>query len=550
MNAGVVDTYVQDNLPLPEVLPSIGWFGHEPKSYPEQLNCVAEFLDKALSEGHGARPALRWPGGSCTYRELHDQVNRCANVLVHDFGVVPGERVLLRATNHPLLVTAWLAILKAGAVAVTTMPLLRAHELTHILETARVNLALCDADLMGELSEAVARVQYAPRASAALRAGSSDSIESKMARASPDFVPHLTSADHPAIIAFTSGTTGSAKAAVHVHRDLMVVGDVVLGSIVDARPDDVFVSTAALAFTFGLGALILFPFRARASALLIERPNVDELLTAVQEHQATILFTGPTMYRRLARVIQSLPKNPLRTCVSAGEHLPPAVYDEWLALTGLRLINGLGTTEMLHIFLSAEPAGTVSGSTGKPLPGYEVRVVDADGNNVAPGVPGRLAVRGPTGCRYLANVARQREYVRAGWNFTGDIFVVDSDGYYWFRGRADDLIISAGHNIAGVEVENVLLSHPKVSECAVVGIPDDERGQVVKAVVVLSDSRDASSETVAELQRHVKHNLAPYKYPRRVEFVAQLPKTSTGKVQRSKLRDAEIGPPPHSVESP
>jgi 2-aminobenzoate-CoA ligase len=252
------------------------------------------------------------------------------------------------------------------------------------------------------------------------------------------------------------------------------------------------------------------------------------------------------MYRRLARVVQSLPENPLRTCVSAGEHLPRSVYDQWLALTGLQLIDGLGTTEMLHIFLSAPPASIVPGSTGRPLPGYEVRVLDADGNNTAPGVPGLLAVRGPTGCRYLANVARQRDYVRAGWNLTGDIFVVDTDGYFWFRGRADDLIISAGHNIAGVEIENVLLTHPKVSECAVVGIPDDERGQVVKAVVVLVDSTDANSETVAELQRHVKHNLAPYKYPRRLEFVAQLPKTSTGKVQRNKLRTADIGPSQHA----
>jgi 2-aminobenzoate-CoA ligase len=529
-----VDTFARDHLPPLEQWPEL-IFETPALQYPARLNCVAELLDKAVAAGHGERPAIRAPRRVLTYTALLELTNRIARVLREDLGLMPGNRVLLRAPNNPMMAACWLAVVKAGLIAVATMPLLRARELTQVIERARVNAALCDASLREEME--LARVQC-PGLGAVLyfntdAAGSLDALQAGKPSA---FDAVDTSAQDVCIIAFTSGTTGVPKGTMHFHRDVLAICDCFPPACLQATPDDIFCGTPSLAFTFGLGGLLLFPLRVGASSVLIERLTPTLLLSAIEERRATICFTAPTFYRQMAPVSFEYDIASLTRCVSAGEALPLATRELWEKETGVRLIDGIGATELLHIFISAAGDEIRPGATGKPVPGYHACVLDAQGRALPPGQVGRLAVKGPTGCRYLAD-ERQTSYVQNGWNLTGDAYLVDEDGYFWYQARTDDMIVSAGYNIAGPEVEAALLLHPAVAECGVVGVPDEARGQVVKAVVVLREGHAAGPEMAKTLQDFVKQTIAPYKYPRAVEFRDALPRTETGKLQRFKLRE-------------
>ncbi|MEX0733635.1 MAG: AMP-binding protein [Steroidobacteraceae bacterium] len=523
-----MDTFAKDGLPPKELWPRLH-FDLPELRYPDRLNCATVLLDDAIAEGHGERPAILTDAGTITYRELLGRANRIANVLT-GAGVAPGNRVLLRGYNGPEMYAAWLAVMKTGAIAVTTMPMLRAPELTAIVAKARPAFALCDHRLQSELQAVTAEGGVGTT----ITWGAGD-LQARMAKASDRFVNADTAADDVCLLAFTSGTTGQPKACVHFHRDVLAMADVVARHLLHTVPDDVYAGSPPLGFTFGLGALLVFPLRFRAATVPIEAPAPATVLAAIEHHGVTCLFTAPFAYRALAAELAGRDLSSLKRCVSAGEFLPKSVSDTWFEKTGIRIIDGIGATEMIHIFISASGDEIRPGSTGKPLPGYRACVLDDDGKPLPPGSAGRLAVTGPTGCRYLDD-ERQRDYVLDGWNVTGDLYRVDEDGYFWFVSRADDMIVSAGYNIAGPEVEWALLAHPAVRECAVIGAADPERGTIVKACVVLAAGRVGDIALVKELQDFVKQRIAPYKYPRVIEFLETLPKTATGKLQRKALR--------------
>lgn len=540
---GHVDTFCADHLPPRDLWPVRDWSGVPELTYPSRLNCAAELLDRAMENDHGERCALRWPGGEWTYRELFENANRIAHVLVDDLGMVPGNRVLLRAPNNAMLAACWFAVLKAGGVVVCTMSLLRERELQYLADKAEIALALTDARVADDCERAFrTRRDGTARVGATVVTFNSDvagSLETLMWSKPGTFENCDTSAEDVAIVAFTSGTTGEGKGTMHAHRDILAITDCFPRYVLRPRPDDVFCGSPPLAFTYALGGLLLFPMRFGASALLLEEATPPLLIKAIAKHKPTICFTAPTAYRAMTAMVGDHDVSSLRKCVSAGEPLPASVFEKWHGATGISIIDGIGATEMLHIFISATDAEMRPGATGKVVPGYQARVVDDDGNECAPGVVGRLAVRGPTGCRYLDNIERQQEYVRDGWNYTGDSYLRDEDGYFWYQARTDDIIISSGYNIAGPEVENVLLEHTAVQECAVVGMPDEERGRLVTAIVVLRPGRAGDAALVKELQDFVKARIAPYKYPRAVEFVEALPRTNTGKLQRYRLREGQ-----------
>jgi 2-aminobenzoate-CoA ligase len=529
-----VDQFARQMLPPRDLWPEIS-MGE--LRYPERLNCAAELLDAMVERGTGDRVALRFAGGTWTYRELLEHANRIAQVLTKDLRLVPGNRVLLRGPNNPMMAACWFAVLKAGGIVVCTMPLLRARELAYLIEKARIGLALCDARVLQELEHAASSARSLRRIVefGTDAAGSLDTL----ARSKPaTFANVATTADDVALIAFTSGTTGQAKGTMHFHRDVLAICDLFPRHVLRPTRDDVFCGSPPLAFTFGLGGLLLFPMRIGASTILLEQTAPAQLLQGMQDFRATICFTAPTAYRAMAVSCAGFDLSSLKKCVSAGEHLPAATFEKWRAATGLRIIDGIGSTEMLHIFISASGDDIRVGSTGRAVPGYRARVVDGDGHEVPTGTIGHLAVQGPTGCRYLDDTERQRAYVKNGWNLPGDSYRVDEDGYFWYQARTDDLIVSSGYKISGPEVENALLDHPSVAECGVVGIPDEERGCIVKAFVVLRPGTAATEATVKELQEFVKSQIAPYKYPRSIEFVPTLPRTETGKLQRYRLREA------------
>ncbi|WP_304307700.1 AMP-binding protein [Pseudacidovorax intermedius] len=531
-----VDTFAREHLPPPEQQPEF-IFELPALQMPARLNCATELLDRHVAEGRGDRLCILAPGLRWTYAELQDKANRIANVLVKQMGLVPGNRVLLRAPNNPMLAACWFAVMKAGGIAVATMPLLRAKELVPILEIGQVTHALCDAALAEELALAA---QKAPvlRHIRHFHADGPEGLEALMAEASPVFDNVDTAADDTCLFGFTSGTTGVPKATMHFHRDVMAVCHCWPPHLLRPTADDVFIGSPPLAFTFGLGGLVLFPMHVGASTVLLEKAGPAQLLQGIQDFAATVLFTAPTSYRLLAEQGAVLRATPLRKCVSAGEALPATTRALWKQATGIELIDGIGSTELLHIFISHDEASARPGATGKPVPGYRARIVDEEGHEVPPGTVGRLAVQGPTGCRYLSD-PRQAQYVQGGWNLTGDAYVMDADGYFFYQARTDDMIISAGYNIAAPEVEEALMQHPAVAECAVIGAPDADRGQIVQAFVVLRAGQGEAGEAmVRTLQDFVKATVAPYKYPRSVVFVAQLPRTQTGKLQRFVLKQA------------
>jgi len=527
------DTFARDHLPPRELWPEIDLSGVPTLARRARINAAAELLDARVAAGDGDRPALVFPGGRWTYAELLENANRIAGVLRGELGLVPGNRVLLRGFNSPMMAAAWFGVLKAGGIVVATMPLLRSREIAALLDRARIRFALCDARLMEEMPAHAPSLER----TVVFGAAGDESLEARMARQPAAFANVETSAEDVALLAFTSGTTGQPKGAMHFHRDLLAAADTFSAHVLRPGPDDLFCGSPPLAFTYGLGGYLIFPMRVGAATLLLEQATPPQLLQGIQDHRATVVFTAPTAYRAMSPLAKDHDLSSLKKCVSAGETLPLATFEAWREATGLRIIDGIGSTEMLHIFISAADDDIRPGSTGRPVPGYSATLLGDDGQPVAPGELGRLAVRGPTGCRYLDDDERQRKYVENGWNITGDAYRMDEDGYFWFQARNDDMIISSGYNIAGPEVENALLEHPSVLECACVAAPDEERGHVVKAFVVLRDGCAPGDDTARALQEFVKRQIAPYKYPRRVEFVESLPRTATGKLQRFRLRE-------------
>jgi 2-aminobenzoate-CoA ligase len=531
-----VDTFARDNLPPFDQWPDL--ILERPEfQYPEQLNIAVELTDRLVERGCGDRVALIGNGRRRTYKELTDWSNRLAHALVENYGIEPGNRVLIRSGNNPALVAAWLAATKAGAVVVNTMPMLRAGELAKIIDKAEISLALTDSRIADELVVTAKNSRFLKQVVSFDGTSNHDAELDRIALdKSVKFDAVKTSHDDVALLGFTSGTTGEPKATMHFHRDLLIIADGYAQEVLNVTPDDVFVGSPPLAFTFGLGGLAIFPLRFGATATLLENASPANMIEIIETYKATICFTAPTAYRAmLAAMDNGADLSSLRIAVSAGETLPPPVFEDWTRKTGKPILDGIGTTELLHIFITNRIGDACAGATGRPVSGYEAKIVDAYMNEVAPGTVGRLAVRGPTGCRYLAD-ARQKSYVCDGWNLTGDAFLRDAEGRFHFAARADDMIVSAGYNIAGPEVEAALLSHPDVSECAVVGATDSERGQIVSAYVVLKPGVIGDPLCVKRLQDHVKAVIAPYKYPRAVSFVDALPKTQTGKIQRFKLR--------------
>jgi 2-aminobenzoate-CoA ligase len=524
-----LDTFCRDRLP-----PLVQWpefrFDLPELNYPERLNCAAELLDVTAARDGADRPCLLSPTETWTYGETVRRTNQLARVLTEDFGLRPGNRVMLRGPNAPWLAAAWLAVIKAGGVAVTTMALLRPREIATIVGLTEPSLALCDHRFAADLAAG------APGLTAIVYGGDGpDDLAGRCAAKDGTFTPVDTAADDVAMLASTSGTTGQPKVAMHFHRDVLATADTFSKYLIKPHRDDVFTGTPPLGFTYGLGGLLLFPLRAGASTLLIERATPAELADAIAAHGVTVLSTAPTAYRAMLAAGKAPALKQLRRCVSAGEHLPRSVWEDFRQATGLAIIDGIGSTEMLHIFIAAADDDIRPGSTGTAIPGYRATILDERGEEAPAGVPGRLAVQGPTGCRYLSD-ERQLTYVQHGWNITGDTYIRDADGYFWYQARSDDMIISAGYNIAGPEVEEALLGHPDVLEVAVIGAPDPGRGMVVQAYVVLREGAAADPAKVAELQDFTKSSIAPYKYPRMIEFVSELPKTISGKTQRYRLR--------------
>lgn len=539
-----IDTFAADNLPPRDQWPEFDFDSLDIlKNYPDRMNSGVILLDHMCETGHADSPVLHYEDTTWSYGDLRDLSDRIARVLVEDHGLVPGNRVLLRAPNNPMLVACWFAVLKAGGICVTTMQLLRARELVYIVEKAEIRHALCDITLAEAMEETCSRKPELEHTLYFSALGKEDaSLDKAAAAAEPGFVPCDTAADDTALIAFTSGTTGSPKATMHFHRDVIAMCDCFPRSFNMAEPHDIFTGTPPLAFTFGLGGVTCFPMRFGASTRFFPGPlSPEDMLKAIEKYRITSLYTAPTMYRLLAEMAHEYDISSLAKCVSAGETLPKATWEAFFNATGLRIVDGLGSTEMIHIFVAASREDMRAGYTGKAIPGYRAKIVDEDGNDLGPNQPGLLAVQGPTGCRYLAD-ERQSVYVKDGWNYPGDMYEMNEEGYFRYVARADDMIISAGYNISGPEVENALLDHEAVAECAVIGKPDTARTNIVKAFVVLRTGFDAGAEMTKALQDYAKNEIAPYKYPREIEFVESLPKTETGKLQRFRLRNQETGP--------
>jgi len=529
--SGHADTFCRDNLPAAPERPEF-LAGGEAPAYPDRLNAAVELLDRTVDKGLGDKVAIYTAAETLTYRQLLERANQTANLLVDDLGIVPGNRVLLHGFNGIPLSVAWYAVLKAGGVAVTTMPMLRAGELAKIVTKAEVNFALCDNKLRQVVEDA--REMTGKLSCIADWAGDG-AFEASVASKPILFDNADTARDDVALLACTSGTTGEPKACAHFHSAILAMADTFSSHCLEPQPDDVFAGTPPLAFTFGLGAFLVFPARAGISVAFPDRPGFEALCETIARFKVTTSFTAPTGYRAMMELWDQHDLSSLAKGVSAGEHLPAATSDAFFDRTGIRLIDGIGATEMIHIFISSTADKVRPGATGQVVPGYQARIVGEDGDTLPSGETGKLALKGPTGCLYLCD-DRQAQYVRDGWNYTGDLYTRDADGYFWYVSRADDLIVSSGYNIAGPEVEQALLGHEAVAEVAVVGLPDPERGAVVSAFVVLAEGHGGDAELVEALQTHVKAEIAPYKYPRRIEFVDALPKTQTGKIQRFKLR--------------
>ncbi|MGG7035462.1 MAG: AMP-binding protein [Flavobacterium sp.] len=525
------DNFAHDNLPNQELQPDYNFLDLSQFQHPEMLNCVEKLLDNHIKEGRGDNPCIHTFEETWTYQDLFEKANQIAHVLVEDLGLKSGNRVLLRSANNPMMVACWYAVLKAGGIAVATMPLLRSKELTTIIDCAEISHVLSDIDLADEMH----LVKYAFLKKICFFGNSQ--LEELMQSKPKTFTNYHSKSDSVALIGFTSGTTGLPKMTAHYHKDILNICEAFPQYSLQPTSKDIFTGSPPLGFTFGLGGLVLFPMYFGASTFLIEKPSPDLLLQAIQDYKISICFTAPTAWRVITSKVNDFDVSSLRKCVSAGETLPLKVWEDWYNTTGLKIIDGIGSTEMLHIFISSNEENMKPGSTGVAITGYEAKIIDKNGNEAERNEPGRLAVRGITGCKYLNREDKQKEYVENGWNITGDIFRQDEEGYFWFVARGDDMIISSGYNIAAIEVESVLLTHEEILECAVVGLPDSDRGMLVCAHIVLKDQSKATDSMKNHIQHWFKEVAAPYKYPRVINFTECLPKTETGKIQRFKLKN-------------
>ena len=526
------DNFAHNHLPPAHLLSDCN---HEQFDFPENLNCVDYLLDRHIREGNGEKVAIQTFTNSWTYNQLYEKSNQIAHVLIDDMNLISGNRVLIRSANNPMFVACWFAILKAGGVVVSTMPLLREKELFTMVECAEISHILCDSRLEDEILKVTS-----PFLKECITFDGSEettaALQIKMQTKPTTFNNYNSKCDSVCLIGFTSGTTGNPKMTAHFHKDILLICEAFPKYALNVSSADVFTGSPPLGFTFGLGGLVLFPLYYGASTVLLEKSSPENILIAIQQFNVSICFTAPTAWRVITPLVSQYDVTSLRKCISAGESLPAKVWEDWFHATGLKIIDGIGSTEILHIFISSLDEDCKVGSTGKPVTGYEAKIVDTQGNEVSPNIAGRLAVRGLTGCKYLNRTEKQQEYVENGWNITGDIFKKDDDGYYWFIARGDDMIISSGYNIGAIEVESVLLQHPDVLECAVIGLPDSDRGMLVCANIVLKNQESASNELVLQIQNWFKLNAAPYKYPRVINFMEALPKTETGKIQRFKLK--------------
>jgi 2-aminobenzoate-CoA ligase len=524
------DNFAHINLPTLELQPEYKFLDLPQFNRPEMLNCVEKLLDNHIVEGRGSNVCIRSFQETWTYQDLYEKANQIAHVLVDDLGFQSGNRVLIRSANNPMMVACWFAVLKAGGIVVATMPLLRSKELITVIDCAEISHAFCDSDLAEEMN--VVQSNFLKKVSFYRNADLEKLMETKPKM----FHNYHSKSDSVALIGFTSGTTGLPKMTAHYHKDILNICEAFPQYALQPTSSDVFTGSPPLGFTFGLGGLVLFPMYFGASTFLIEKPSPDLLLKAIQDYKITICFTAPTAWRIITTKVNEFDVSSLRKCVSAGETLPLKVWQDWFDTTGLKIIDGIGATEMLHIFISSNEENMKPGATGVAVTGYEAKIIDTKGNEVPINEPGRLAVRGITGCKYLNREDKQREYVENGWNITGDIFRQDEEGYFYFVARGDDMIISSGYNIAAIEVESVLLTHEAILECAVVGLPDEERGMLVCAHIVLKEHHNKGDEFKIQIQNWFKNTAAPYKYPRIINFVDALPKTETGKIQRFKLK--------------
>jgi len=522
------DNFAHDNLPASNLQPDYVFTDFPQFQHPEMLNCVEKLLDNHIKEGRGNNPCIRTFDGVWTYNDLFEKANQIAHVLIDDLGLQSGNRVLIRSANNPMMVACWFAVLKAGGIVVATMPLLRSKELTTIIDCAEISHALCDKTLQDEMN--MVKSTFLKRTSFY------DELERLMESKPKTFTNYHSKSDSIALIGFTSGTTGLPKMTSHYHKDILNICEAFPPYSLQPTEIDIFTGSPPLGFTFGLGGLVLFPMYFGASTFLIEKPTPEMLLQAIQDHKITICFTAPTAWRVITSKVAEFDISSLRKCVSAGETLPLKVWQDWHDATGLKIIDGIGSTEILHIFISSNEDNMKPGATGVAVTGYEAKIIDTNGNEVVRNQPGRLAVRGITGCKYLNRIEKQKEYVENGWNLTGDIFRQDEEGQFWFVARGDDMIISSGYNIAAIEVESVLLTHEDILECAVVGLPDQERGMLVCAHIVLKNKDKATDNMKNHIQHWFKEVAAPYKYPRIIYFTDALPKTETGKIQRFKLK--------------
>jgi len=531
-----VDDFARSLLPPPDLWPVFDYSAPHLCHYPDRINAAAALIDSAVADGFGAKAAFHYGDGTWSYAHLLDRAERIARVLVEDFGLVPGNRVLMRSANTPMVAACWLAVLKAGGICVMSMSLLRAKELGYLVHKAQIKIALCEIDLAEEmeLTRAAAPGLEHVAYFTPLGDGSAD-LDRRVEAKPAGFTNVDTAADDVAVITFTSGTTGNPKGAMHFHRDILAVCDCWPQSYT-IDPDEIVVGSPSFAFTYGLAAFLTYPLRYRATAVLLPRPTPELILGAIARHRCTSLYAVPTAFHAMLQQLDRYDISSLRKCSSAGEHLRQKLWQDWYDATGLKLVNGIGMTEMLTHFIAQTPDVAKEGATGRPVPGYSACILDDDFNPLPPGQRGRLAVRGPTGCRYLDDAERQANFVKNGWNVTGDIMEQDAEGWFWYVDRSDDMIISSGYNISAQEVERVLMEHPKVSECAVVGVPDEARGNIVRACIVLDDPSLAGEALAEEIQAYVKAAIAPYKYPRDIQFLETLPKTQTGKIQRFRLR--------------
>ncbi len=533
------DSFIRDNLPPEELWPEMDYSVlPELAAYPDRMNVATELLDRTIEEFGPDRPAVRFGDSVWSYAELRAQANRIANVLVQDCNLIPGERVLLRSSNHPMLIAAWFAVLKAGGIAISTMPVLRERELVYMIDKAKVQIAISEAKLADDIEAAAGKTETLREI---LYFGDErpDGLERRMKTNSDRFEDVDTAADDPAIIGFTSGSTGTPKGTLHFHRDILAVADTFIRYVVGIKPDDIVCGSPQIAFLYGLCAYMPDTMRFGASAIVLERGTPEVLLQTIQDEKATVCFSTPSGYKMMLPLLDRYDTSSLRLCIAGGEPLAPATFHEWEEKTGIRIINGLGISELLHIFISASGDDIRPGLIGKAVPGFQVRVVDEEFNDVKPGETGQMIVKGPNGCRYLDDIGRQTAYIRDGWNLSGDLCRWEEGGYIAYEARTDDMILTGGYNVSGLEVEAVLQEHPAVRDCAVVGSPDPHRGEIVKAFIEPAISIENEKALIGELQDFVKAQISAFKYPRAIEFVDELPHTATGKIQRGALRQLE-----------